>query len=332
MNITNKIKSAKSILSYYLFNKKTPLSVVLLITDKCNSRCKYCKIWGRNKKDMTTQQVYSLIDELADMGTQKFSIFGGEPLLRKDIGEIIDYANSKGLFVSMGSNGFLLDKKLGQIKNLGMLNLSFDGPENVHDTHRIKGAHDMVLNAIKIARENNIKVITQTVITKHNLGCLDYILNKAEEMDFLAGFQPAMNRPLSGKKLLSLIPDKGEYKKTINWLIEQKKQGGRIANSKEGLKHLSYVYDWPKFKKKIKCFAPELHVYVDTNGDVYPCLHVQDRIKNPLNCTQIGFKEAYNRLNKLPCYGCWSWSNVEFNLLFSLNPDVVYNTLKLTRY
>lgn len=332
MNITNQIKSAKSVFSYYLFNKKTPLSVVLLITDRCNSKCKYCKIWDRNKKEMTTQQVYSLIGELADMGTQKFSIFGGEPLLRKDIGDIINYAKSKDLFVSMGSNGFLLDKKIDQIKNLDMLNLSFDGPEKVHDTHRIKGAHDMVINAIRTARENGIRVITQTVITKHNLGCLDYILKKAEEMDFLAGFQPAMNRPLSGKKLSSLIPDEKEYKKTINWLIEQKKQGSRIANSKGGLQHLYYVYDWPKFKKQIKCFTPELHAYIDTNGDVYPCLHVQDQIKNPLNCTQIGFKEAYNQLINLPCYGCWSWSNVEFNLLFSLNPDVVCNTLRLTRY
>ena len=89
MNTTTKINSFKSIFNYYLFNKKTPLSVVLLITDKCNSRCKYCEIWNRNEEEMTTKQVYSLIDDLSDMGAQKFSIFGGEPLLREDIGKII---------------------------------------------------------------------------------------------------------------------------------------------------------------------------------------------------------------------------------------------------
>ena len=329
-NIT-RIKSLESVLYCYLFNKKTPLSVVLLITDKCNSRCKYCQIWNRNKKEMITQQIYSLIDDLADMGSQKFSIFGGEPLLREDIGHIINYAKNKGLFVSMGSNGFLLDKKIDEIKNVDMLNLSFDGPQEVHDLHRIKGAHDKVINAIRIARKNNIKVITQAVITKYNLQCLGYILEKAKEMDFLAGFQPVMYRPLSGGLLNDLMPDKEEYKKTISWLIEQKKKTGKVANSIEGLKHLYYVYDWPKFKKQIKCFAPELHVYIDTNGDVYSCLHVQEQIKNPPNCAEMGFKKAYSQLKKSPCYGCWSWSNVEFNLLFSLKPEVVFNTFKITK-
>jgi len=331
MNTTTKLNSFKSIFNYYLFNKKTPLSVVLLITDKCNSRCKYCKIWNRNEKEMGTKQIYSLIDDLSDMGTQKFSIFGGEPTLRKDIGKIIDHAKNKGLYVSMGSNGFLLDQKIDEIKNIDMLNLSFDGPQEVHDLHRIEGAYNKVINAIKIARKNNIKVITQTVISKYNLHCLDYILKEAKELDFLAGFQPAMNRPLSGKKLDALLPDKEEYKKTINWLIKQKRKTGRVANSIAGLKHLSYIYDWPEFKKQIKCFAPEFHAYVDTNGDVYSCLHVQRQVKNPPNCTKIGFRNAYNKLKKYSCYGCWSWSNVEFNLLFSLKLDVVMNTFRITR-
>lgn len=331
MDAINKIRSIKAVLDYCLFNKNTPLAAVLLITDRCNSRCKYCEIWKRNKKEMSTRQIFSLIDELANMGTQKFSIFGGEPLLRKDIGGVIDHAKAKGLFVSMGSNGFLLDKKINEVKNIDMLNLSFDGPKDVHDLHRIKGAHDMVINAIKIARKNNIKVITQTVITKYNLNCLDYVLEKADELGFLAGFQPAMNRPLSGRKLPSLIPNKEDYKKAIKWLISQKKKTGCIANSKEGLKHLYYIYDWPKFKKKINCFAPELHTYIDTNGDVYPCLHVQEKIKNAPNCTKTGFRKAYDRLKKIPCYGCWSWSNVEFNLLFSLNVNTICNTIRLTK-
>ena len=113
--------------------------------------------------------------------------------------------------------------------------------------------------------------------------------------------------------------------------MEQKKNKAHVANSMEGLRHLYYVYDWPKYKKHIKCFAPDLHVYVDTNGDVYPCFHVQEQIKNPLNCTEIGFKNAYNQLKKLSCYGCWSWSTVEFNLLFSLSPSAIFNTIKLTK-
>ena len=330
MKALHKIKSCKSLGCYYLLKKKIPLAVVLLITDRCNSRCKYCQIWNRKKEEMTTEQIYTLIDEIVDMDCQKFSIFGGEPLVRKDIGQVVNYAKNKGLFVSMGTNGWLLDKKIDEIKNIDMLNFSIDGPQEINDFQRMEGGYDKVINAIKIAKENNIKVITQTVITKYNLKHLGHILEKAEELDFLCGFQPAHNRPLSGDLLESVLPDKEEYKKTINWLIEQKRNKARVANSIEGLKHLSYVYDWPKHKKHVKCFAPDLHVYVDTNGDVLPCLHVQEQITNSPNCTKIGFRNAYNQIHKLSCNGCWSWSNVEFNLLFSLKPETVLNTIKIT--
>ncbi len=330
MDLINKIKAAKTIVECNISKKRVPLAVVHLITRRCDSRCKYCDIYERPKPEMSTEEVFRLLGELKESGTQKYSMFGGEPLLRKDIGEIIDHSKSLGFFTSFGSNGYLLPRKIDEVENVDMINFSFDGPEEVHDLHRIKGAHEKVVKAIEIARERGIQVITQTVITKHNLEQIDYILEKAKELGFRAGFQPVMHRPTGGDKISSLRPEKEAYKETIRKLIKEKKRTGLVANSVGGLDHLMYTYDWPEYKKTVKCWAGNLHVYIDCDGALFACLHTEDKTDENPNCVQLGFKKAYEKLKTFDCYGCWSWSTVELNKLFSLEPDAVMNTIRIT--
>lgn len=330
MKIANKINSARKMIECSLLNRRIPIAVVHLITRRCDSRCKYCDIYDNTKPEMGTEEVFRLLDELKESGTEKYSMFGGEPLLRKDLGEIIDYSKKKGLFTSFGSNGYLLPKRIDEIQNVDLINFSFDGPEEVHDRHRIKGAHEKVMKAIETARERNIQVITQTVISRYNLGEIDYILEKAKELGFRAGFQPVMHRPTGGAGIDALMPEKQAYKEAIKKLISEKKRTGLVANSFEGLKHLSYIYDWPEHKETLKCWAGNQHIYIDCDGSLYACLHTQDKAKENPNCVKMGFRKAYEQLQTFECYGCWSWSTVELNKLFSLEIDAMINTINIT--
>ncbi len=79
------------------FGKKTPLEVMYRITTRCNLRCKYCGIWRQKPKEMNTEQIKTAIKEFADAGTINWAFTGGEPLLRRDLGELINFANDKGI-------------------------------------------------------------------------------------------------------------------------------------------------------------------------------------------------------------------------------------------
>src|SRR3989338_9511571 len=118
MRLKNIIKIGIGVLYARLLNRRTPLNVMLSVTNRCPSRCSYCNIPNRNQRELTTTQIFHLIDELRKNGTQRLGLWGGEPLLREDIGQIIDYAKEKGMFVTMDSNGYLVPEKTDKLKNL----------------------------------------------------------------------------------------------------------------------------------------------------------------------------------------------------------------------
>ena len=335
MNLKNNLNSGISVLKYRLFNKKTPLSVILSVTSKCNFNCKYCHVSNQRKKDMSTKQILTLIDQIVDAGTQRLGIQGGEPLLRKDIGEIIDYSKSKGLFVTLGSNGSLLPEKIDKVKDVDVLVLSFDGP-SAHDKYRKEGSYIQLIDAIKLARENDIEVWNTTVLSNYGINDVDEVLRLAQELDFKTYFTPLMQIPETTGMVNELFPTEKELKKAIKKIIIRKKQGKPILNSYE---FLEYAYKWPDFRKtqfldeelpnknKLRCFASELFCHIDTNGDVYPCINMMYKTEG-YDVLKLGFKDAFEKSSKSGCKGCTTFSFVELNLLFNLKFGAFSNLLK----
>jgi MoaA/NifB/PqqE/SkfB family radical SAM enzyme len=320
----NIIKVAEKVKIPHIFARKIPLVVFFSITDRCNLKCKYCEIWKRKENELSTSQVFKIIDDLSRLGTFRISFCGGEPLLREDIGEIINYAKKKGLNVGMGSNGWYVKKRIDEIKNLDTIQFGLDGPKEVHDFQRGEGSFNMLMKAIKTCVNYGIKTFATMVITKNNLDYVDYVIDLAERMRFYILFQPVMPRPLTGKYTSSLQPEKKKYREVIKKLIKKKFSCKYIGNS---LTILKYYYHWPKLQK-IKCWAGRMHAAIDTNGNVFSCLDTRGKEK-PLNCAKVGFEEAFKKIEKYNCKGCWTYGHNELNFLFSLNPNVVINSIRL---
>src|SRR3954469_11256195 len=87
--------------------KKHPLMVTLSITDRCNFRCEYCNLPGMDRDEMSTADWLRAIDELADAGMMRVSLRGGEPLVRKDVGVLIERLRERGVNIAMNTNGWL---------------------------------------------------------------------------------------------------------------------------------------------------------------------------------------------------------------------------------
>jgi len=140
-------------------------TVNLELTARCNLRCKMCWWWGENgiafkltkernpilAEELTTKEIFSIVDQL-EPSNPSFYLSGGEPFIRKDTIDIIEHISGKGMSVITNSNGTLLTDdnlaRLTKIKKL-TINFSIDGPEEVHDGIRGKGAFKKTTDTIR---------------------------------------------------------------------------------------------------------------------------------------------------------------------------------------
>jgi len=334
VKIKNKIMSTKAIIDYKVFGKRKPLAACWLITNRCNFNCSYCNIWKEKSKEISTKDAFSLIDQLVVLGAQRLSIFGGEPLLREDIGQIIEHSVKSGLFTGLGSNGILVPQKIRELRLLDMLHISFDGPVDVHNKQIKKNTFEKVLKGIKVAKDDSIKTWTTAVLTKNNIDEIDYILSKMYELNVPIYFQPVMYRPLSGGTS-HLFPEKNKFKKAILRLIEEKKRNSKniIINS---ITNLKYMVQWPNYPTKLRCHSKYLRAEIDCKGNVVPC-SVFIGSKMAMNFTKVGLKKAFDNLRKFNCKDdmsickSWDYANMEFNHI--LKPDLcsIKNALSLLK-
>ena len=309
-------KLLNSLFHLYFLRRKVPIFANLSVTDRCNFNCSHCKIPERNSKELPKEKIFSIVDELNQLGTRKIGICGGEPLVRKDIGKIVNYIKSRNILVSIVSNGSLVRERIEEIKNLDLIMISFDGSTQAQEDVRGKHAYKMAIDAIETAREHNLKVLTVTTFTKNNIKELDFILETAESMGFSCLFLPVYHYPMSGIFVKELFPDREEFRHTIEKIekIKKSEKGHLIVNS---MVSLSYLKAWPKFKK-VSCWAGRAYAYIDTDGQIYPCHLLIQRTKG-VSLLDVGIKEAMKKVTRLPCPGCWCMSYVEHNYLFSFN-------------
>lgn len=152
----------------------------------CNANCLFCNVPVETypAKEMSTQEAKREIAHLISLSKKtRLDVTGGEPTIRKDLEELINYASKKGIStIQVQTNGILLSHK-DYVKNLKAVGLNkvFIGLHSsipkIHDyLVGLKGAFKKCIEGIKNSLESNIEVILNPVITTKNYECLpEYI-------------------------------------------------------------------------------------------------------------------------------------------------------------
>lgn len=318
-------------LKYHLFRERIPTNLMFSVTDRCNARCKYCSVPLRAKPELNTAEVFHLIDEFVDLGGSRIALWGGEPLVRGDIVEIINYCKSKKLLTSLDTNGYLVPQKIDGIKKLDVLVISFDGEKEVNDANREEGSYEKAIKAFEAAC-GRMNVWTITVLTKNNLNSIDFVLDKARQYGFSTTWQLLHHQTLGSEESKDMFPLREEYRKAIKLLMKRKSEGAPIVNS---MQYFKYIYDWPDYRKaylpgkrkNLSCYAARLYCNIDTDGKVYPC-SVLIGLVPAKNAVETGLKEAFDYVKDIPCQSCTAGCYVEYNYIYSLNPWVIMNWFK----
>jgi len=162
---------------------RTPRTVDVEITSRCNLRCRYCYYFDNpavEYHDLPTQEWLRFFDELGQCAVMDVIIQGGEPFIRKDLPELIDGIVKNRMRFSILSNGTLIEDEIAAyIADTGRCNyvqVSIDGsrPET-HDTCRGKGAFAKAISGIRTLQRNRVPVTSRVTIHRHNVHDLENI-------------------------------------------------------------------------------------------------------------------------------------------------------------
>lgn len=157
-------------------------------TAACNLECIHCRRLDVAKElakdDLSTQEAFNFIDDLATLGSPILVLSGGEPLYRPDIFEIAGYARSKGLKVALATNGTLVDEAIARrIVDAGVqrVSISFDGADaKTHDEFRkLPGSFDRAIEGFKHLKKLGMSMQINSTIAKHNVHQLRDLYNLA---------------------------------------------------------------------------------------------------------------------------------------------------------
>ncbi len=316
MKAGKKILSGIEILSSRLTGHRFPVAVRFNLLYRCPWDCLYCEYKHLKTKELSTEQVVMILEQLARAGTTRISFSGGEPLLLKDIGKIVDAAYNLGISPTITTSGFAMDKRVHDLARVEVIKLSFDGPEEVHDTNRSKGSFKTVMHAIDLCKKHGIRFSLNTTISKYNVNHLPFLVDFAEKVDCEIVFQPIKIKHKEILKNTDFLPDQRTYRSAIDYLIEEKKKGNtHIYNS---LYQLKYIRDWPDFRP-IKCAAGRIFVVINPDGTLLPCDRITYDAQLP-SLIQVPLKQALQELPEPRCTGCGFSGALDLNLLYSLKP------------
>jgi len=208
---------------------RMPLFCGHKLTYNCNLRCKMCPFWKRSNQESSAEQEKEILRQIYDSGTCSVAFEGGEPLLRKDLTEILAFSRSLPLHTSLITNGTLLESRIDEIAQYinGALYVSLDGLEKTHDTIRgVNGCFRKALRGIT-ASKGRVHVTINTTIMADNIHEIEDLVKLAKELDIkisLAVAHEYCNAKASA-------PVSNEISKLAEKLVEMKKNGYPLVNS-----------------------------------------------------------------------------------------------------
>lgn len=125
------------------------------VTYRCNATCSFCDIWEKPSPYVTLEQAENNFRDLKKLGVKVIDFTGGEPLLHRDLGELLSLAKAQGFVTTVTTNALLYPKHAEKLKGkIDMLHFSLDSPDKEeHDRMRGVACFDFVMESIKVAKQ-----------------------------------------------------------------------------------------------------------------------------------------------------------------------------------
>jgi Fe-coproporphyrin III synthase len=280
------------IINRQLFNKNTPLIAGLTVTNKCNLRCRHCRVTARESGDLSFKETTVILDSFYKEGGRTVYIQGGEPFLWRDgvytIEDIVKYTHEKGFLAAIiYTNGTMPIKT-----SADTVFVSIDGMPKTHDYIRGKTFDKIMKN---ISESEHTSLFINFTINKYNKDEIEDLCKHVILINRIRGIFFYFHTPYYGHDDLYIEPYE---RNAILGRLLTLKRNYKILNSHAGLKS-ALNNDWER---------PLNICRVYEKGGVYEC------------CRYPG--------NPLLCQNCGYLSYAEVDQTLKLKPSAIFNALK----
>lgn len=285
-----KIRNLDKIAEYrkQLYKQPVLKDLFLEVTMRCNARCEHC---GSSCGDKIVKDEISADDlkkALYDI-SQKYNpsdvllnVTGGEPLVRKDLFEIMAYAVSLGFRWGMTSNGMLINdeilKKMEETK-METISISLDGLKETHESfRRVPNCYDKIIENIKkMQKIPSIKIVqVTTVANKKNLNELEQLYKLMKELNVVSWRVINVDPIGRAKDNKNILLDSNDYLYLWNFIKEKRDEN--IINVEYGCSHyLDINYEKELRDTYFICSAGLFVGSILSNGDITVCPNVERR-------------------------------------------------------
>jgi radical SAM family uncharacterized protein len=265
-----------------LVGVKTPLFCGHKLTYNCNLKCKMCPFWKRSAQDLSLEHEKIILKKIYNAGVCGIAFEGGEPLLRKDLAEILQYARSLPMQTSLITNGTLLEAKIDEITPYinGGIFVSIDGIGKTHDEIRgVSGCFKKAIDGITAASQR-MSITINTTIMAQNIHEIEDLVKLAKELG--VKISVAVAHDYGSAQVFA--PSSQELAEVAGRLVLLKKMGYPLINS------ISYLQVMGK-KKNWSC-KPWSTINVSPEGSlVLPC-YVRKEYATSVSTFETSIKSA----------------------------------------
>ena len=324
-----------------------PVLTSIFFTRECNFDCHYCVTTkGQKKPDISLPKWKNIIDQLYAQGCRFITIYGGEPTLHPELGELLKYCINKKIFTHVVTNGSLLNQELlEKFASFGYFLLGV-GIDSVSETDFSPKVYRQelieLLHNVKDKYPDNIDYVIHILTTNENIGELNQLVsNINSQLECRFSIDPVHS---------SLSPDEEyQYRGFCPELLLGKEDMNRLRKiirdlKKQGVQIWSpniYYYYMDRLYQKThswKCDAGDLYYAIDNNGTIMLCEDVNTNIKFN-DFIKMSHKKRVKKIREFkfeycdcfkPCY--WNPSNFVKHPIKNFINNFLMNKMKLESF
>lgn len=282
-----------------------PNHPVIEITSRCNLKCIHCHANTEDKtesyddsSELSTIQVKKIIDDLVKIPEFRMIVYtGGEPFVREDLIEILEYSKFRGFTNVIATNGTLITDDIARkLKKAGVVGVAVSLDSTIPEIHnqirQNKNAFNLAMQGIESIRKAGILLQVNTTAMEYNFNNLEDLIRLADSLNCGIMLMYQLVPVGRGCIIKDAALDQNSNEKLIKYVSNVQKDVSVVVETVAGPQYWPYLIEsrkvnksfYSKLSKKLfyGCTAGIGLVYIKANGDVWPCPFLEIKAGNIL--------------------------------------------------
>jgi MoaA/NifB/PqqE/SkfB family radical SAM enzyme len=295
--------------------------IAIELTAFCNLSCTMCSVWRGKRHGVSSDLAREILRQSRSLGADKLIPCGAETFMRRDTLDLLEFAQSLGFKkINVVTNGLLLTPaKLDRLARLPTvrLNVSIDGPRDVHESLRGSGTFDRVTRVLGQLEDRGFSFGVSTVLMRSTIDDVEGVLELAASFGVdevsLQPYQPEIAYEYINHDRFRFAPsDEEMLRRRLSEITAFAKSLGISVYTEDLLRYVpEYLAHGKRPIPEGGCFVPSRFLLIDVYGDVYPCFFMREQAIGNVHDTglpELWHNDTQRALNRLAlseqCPGC----------------------------